>query len=67
MRTDGSDLRNLTTDLDRLDKFPDWSGRGLLVDREGSIVILDPRTGAQDDLSQRTGVSGNFPAWVEAT
>jgi Tol biopolymer transport system component len=65
MRPDGSGPRNLTSDLVRLDKFPDWSRRGLLIDREGSIVILDPRTGTQDDVSERTGVFGNFPAWVE--
>ena len=65
MRADGSDPRNLTSDLVRQDKFPDWSLGGLLVDREGSIVILDPRTGAQDDVSERTGVLGNFPAWIE--
>ena len=65
MRADGSDPRNLTSDLVRQDKFPDWSRRGLLVDREGSIVILDPRTGAQDDVSERTGVLGTFPAWIE--
>ncbi|HWL91168.1 MAG TPA: hypothetical protein VNP90_07355 [Actinomycetota bacterium] len=65
MRADGSGLRNLTMDLVRQDKFPDWSRRGLLVDREGSIVIVDPRTGSQDDVSERTGVLGNFPAWVE--
>lgn len=65
MRADGSGLRNLTSDLLRLDKFPDWSRGGLLVDREGSVVILDPRTGAQDDVSERTGVFGTFPAWVD--
>jgi Tol biopolymer transport system component len=65
MRGDGSDPRNVTSDLARLDKFPEWSRRGLLVDREGTIVILDPRTGAQDDVSERTGVLGTFPAWVE--
>ncbi len=65
MRPDGSDPRNLTLDLVRQNKFPDWSRRGLLVDREGSIVIVDPRTGAQDEVSERTGVLGTFPAWVE--
>jgi Tol biopolymer transport system component len=65
MRADGSDPRNLTSDLVRLDKFPDWSRRGLLVDREGTIVIIDPRTGSQDDVSERTGVLGTFAAWVE--
>jgi Tol biopolymer transport system component len=65
MRPDGTDPRNLTSDLMRLNKFPDWSRRGLLVDREGSIVILDPRTGAEDDVSERTGVLGTFAAWVE--
>jgi Tol biopolymer transport system component len=65
MRADGSGPRNLTSDLVRQNKFPDWSRRGLLVDREGSIVIVDPRTGAQDDVSERTGVLGVFPAWIE--
>ncbi len=65
MRADGSDPRNLTSDLVRQNKFPDWSDRGLLIDREGSIVILDPDTGAQDDVSERTGVLGVFPAWIE--
>lgn len=65
MRSDGSDVRNLTSDLVHQDEFPDWSSRGLLVDREGSIVILDPRTGAEDDVSARTGVLGTFAAWVE--
>jgi Tol biopolymer transport system component len=64
MRADGSDARNLTSDLVRQNKFPDWSDRGLLIDREGSIVILDPETGAQDDVSERTGVLGVFPAWI---
>jgi Tol biopolymer transport system component len=65
MRADGSDPRNLTSDLVRQNKFPDWSRRGLLIDREGSIVILDPDTGAEDDVSERTGVLGVFPAWIE--
>jgi Tol biopolymer transport system component len=65
MRADGSGLRNLSSDLVRLDKFPDWSRGGLLVDREGSIVILDPRSGKQDDVSERTGVFWTFPAWIE--
>ena len=65
MRSDGSDARNLTSDLVRQDEFPDWSSRGLLVDREGAIVIIDPRTGAEDDVSARTGVFGKFPAWIE--
>lgn len=65
MRADGSDPRNLTSDLVRQNKFPDWSGLGIVVDREGSIVILDPDTGAQDDVSERTGVLGVFPAWIE--
>jgi Tol biopolymer transport system component len=65
MRPDGTDARNLTSDLVRMDKFPDWSSRGLLIDREGTIVLLDPRSGAEDDVSERTGVLGTFPAWIE--
>jgi Tol biopolymer transport system component len=65
MRPDGSDARNLTSDLVRQDKFPDWSIHGLLIDREGTIVVLDPRTGAEDDISERTGALGTFAAWIE--
>jgi Tol biopolymer transport system component len=65
MRPDGSGARNLTSDLGRQDKFPDWSDLGIVFDREGTIVILDPDTGAQDDVSERTGVLGVFPAWIE--
>ena len=28
-------------------------------------MILDPDTGAQDDVSERTGALGMFPAWIE--
>jgi Tol biopolymer transport system component len=65
MRSDGSEARNLTSDLVRQNKFPDWSSRGLLIDREGTIVVLDPRTGTEDDVSERTGVLGTFAAWIE--
>jgi Tol biopolymer transport system component len=65
MRPDGTDARNLTSDLVRQNKFPDWSTHGLLIDREGTIVVLDPRSGAEDDVSQRTGVLGTFAAWIE--
>ncbi|HET9671297.1 MAG TPA: hypothetical protein VFQ40_00440 [Actinomycetota bacterium] len=65
MRSDGSDARNLTSDLVHQDEFPDWSTRGLLITREGTILILDPGTGAVDDVSERTGVLGTFAAWIE--
>jgi len=65
VRPDGSDARNLTSDLDRQDRFPDWSTHGLLIDREGTIVVLDPRSGAEEDVSERTGVFGTFAAWID--
>ena len=65
MRPDGSEAHNLTSDPDRQDRFPDWSTHGLLIDREGTIVVLDPRSGAEDDVSERTGVFGTFAAWIE--
>jgi Tol biopolymer transport system component len=65
IRPDGSDARNLTSDLDRQDRFPDWSTHGLLIDREGTIVVLDPRSGAEEDVSERTGVVGTFAAWID--
>ena len=64
MRPDGTDARNLTSDLVRQDKFPDWSTHGLLIDREGTIVVLDPRTGTEEDVSERTGVLGTFASWI---
>ena len=65
MRPDGSGARNLTSDLDRQDRFPDWSIHGLLIDREGTIVVLDPRAGTEDDVSDRTDQFGTFAAWIE--
>ena len=66
MRPDGTGLRNLTNDLERLDKFPDWSpdGEWIVFDREGAIVVTSPDGGTEINLSRRTGVYGNFPAWV---
>jgi Tol biopolymer transport system component len=65
MRSDGSEARNLTSDLVRQHEFPDWSARGLLITREGTILIVDPGTGEVDDVSERTGVLGTFAAWIE--
>ena len=65
MRSDGSAARNLTSDLVRQDEFPDWSARGLLITREGTILVVDPGTGEVDDVSERTGVLGTFAAWIE--
>ena len=65
MRPDGAELRDLTADLGRLDTFPDWSPSSTIVyDREGAIVLLDPETSAELDVTARTGVFGGFPAWV---
>ena len=47
MDADGANARSLTNDLTREDSFPDWGpGRLIVFAREGSIVLLDPATGA---------------------
>jgi hypothetical protein len=66
MDADGSNARDVTNDLEHLDSFPDWGPGPLIVyDREGAIVLLDPETGARLDVTERTGVSGGFPAWID--
>lgn len=64
MRPDGSELRNLTADLETVDEFPDWSEHGIVYTREGAIVVVSPDGSAELDVSELTGVFGVFPAWV---
>lgn len=64
MRPDGSDLRNVTASLRTLEQFPDWSEQGIVCTREGAIVVVSPDGSAEVDLSERTGLFGQFPAWV---
>ncbi len=64
MRPDGSDLRNVTANLDTLEKFPDWSQDGIVYVREGAIVVVSPDGSQELDVSELTGIFGQFPAWV---
>lgn len=64
MRPDGSELRNVTADLETVDEFPDWSEHGIVYTREGAIVVVSPDGSAELDVSEFTGVFGVFPAWV---
>ena len=64
MRPDGSDLRNVTANLHTLEKFPDWSQQGIVYVREGAIVVVSPDGSAELDVSEQTGIYGQFPAWV---
>ena len=66
MNPDGSNAHDVTNDLEHLDSFPDWAPGELIVyDREGTIVLVDPATGARLDVTERTGVHGGFPSWVD--
>jgi Tol biopolymer transport system component len=64
MRPDGSDLRNVTENLDTLEDFPDWSQDGIVYVREGAIVVVSPDGSQELDVSELTGILGQFPAWV---
>jgi len=64
MRPDGTSLRNLTESPRTLEKFPDWSEHGIVFVREGAIVVVSPDGSAELDVSERTGLFGQFPAWV---
>ena len=64
MRPDGSDLRNVTDNLETIEEFPDWSELGIVYGREGAIVVVSPDGSAELDVSEQTGIHGQFPAWV---
>ena len=72
MDADGGNAGNVTNDLTREDSFPDWApGRLIVFAREGSIVLLDPETGAQFDIAAEVQIplerfGGGFPAWWTA-
>jgi len=64
MRPDGSDLRNVTASPETLEEFPDWSEQGIVYTREGAIVVVSSDGSAELDVSEQTGIYGQFPAWV---
>jgi Tol biopolymer transport system component len=64
MRANGTDPRNVTANLETLEKFPDWSSAGIVYTREGAIVVVSPDGSAELDVSEQTGLFGQFPAWV---
>jgi TolB protein len=64
MRADGSDLRNVTRSLETNEEFPDWSEHGIVYSREGAIVVVSPDALERFDITEATGVLGQFPAWV---
>jgi len=64
MRADGTDPRNVTANLETLEKFPDWSSEGIVYTREGAIVVTNPDGSIELDVSEQTGLFGQFPAWV---
>ena len=53
-----------TANLETLEKFPDWSSEGIVYTREGAIVVRNPDGSIELDLSEQTGLFGQFPAWV---
>ena len=64
MRADGTDPRNVTANLETLEKFPDWSSEGVVYTRDGAIVVTNPDGSIELDVSEETGLFGQFPAWV---
>ena len=64
MRADGTDPRNVTANLETLERFPDWSSEGIVYTREGAIVVTNPDGSIELDVSEQTGLFGQFPAWV---
>jgi TolB protein len=65
---DGGEPENLSRDVQRLQKFPDWSpdGRWLAVDEEGVIAFV-PADGSGPILRPtRDALRGGFPAWAPA-
>jgi Tol biopolymer transport system component len=64
MSADGTDPRNVTANLETLEKFPDWSSEGIVYTREGAIVVTNPDGSIELDVSEETGLFGQFPAWV---
>ena len=62
---EGGEAVNVTRDLERPQRFPDWSpdGAWLAVDEEGSVAFA-----AADGSGMRrgTGLIGGFPAWAPA-
>lgn len=65
---DGGEPENLSRDVQRLQKFPDWSpnGRWLAVDEEG-VVAFVPADGS-GPIHRPAGevLRGGFPAWAPA-
>jgi Tol biopolymer transport system component len=65
---DGGEPENLSRDVQRLQKFPDWSpdGRWLAVEEEGVIAFV-PADGSGPILRLAgDAVRGGFPAWAPA-
>jgi Tol biopolymer transport system component len=63
---DGGEPENLSRDVQRLQKFPDWSpdGRWLAVDEEGVIAFV-PADGSGPILRLAgDALRGGFPAWA---
>jgi Tol biopolymer transport system component len=57
---------NLTRDLDRLQKFPDWSpdGRWLAVDEEGVVAFVTADGEGSIVRLDGSALRGGFPAWA---
>jgi Tol biopolymer transport system component len=60
---EGGRARNLSRDVERQQRFPDWSpdGRWIAVDEEG-VVTFVPADGS-GRIARPDGLVGGFPAW----
>ena len=66
---DGSgEPKNLSNDLERLQKFPDWSpdGRWIAVDEEGTVAFVPADGSGSIRRLEGAALRGGFPAWAPA-
>ncbi len=58
--------KNLSRDLERLQKFPDWSpdGRWLAVDEEGMVAFVPADGSGPIRRVEGNALRGGFPAWA---
>jgi TolB protein len=70
VKADGSgEPKNLTRDLDRQQKFPDWSpdGEWIAIDEEGTVAFVQSNGDGSIRRVEGAALRGIFPAWAPGT